>query len=306
MSRVSEQVEQGLVARGLGRALRGAAKGMERGRARLTDAARVARFLDGRLRFAPRDDDVYVATYPRSGTTWMQFILYLLRSDRAVDFEHISLVSPWWERTLAHGTRRPEDFAATPSPRVFKTHLPPQWLPAKGKVIYIERDGRDVAVSYYHLYRTHLGFEGTFHEFFERFMAGRVQYGSWFKHARAWRAEAEAPRVLALRYEAMLAEPRASIARVADFLGWSVAPAAWPDILHKASRDFMKGHESRFDPITETLIDLGLNPGHFIREGKQGAGRAALTAAEQASFSRRAEQAVPLARVELDLPAFLH
>lgn len=295
-----------IVARGLGRALRGAAAGLERGRAHLTDAARVARFVDGALRFEPREDDVYVATYPRSGTTWMQFILYLLRSERAVDFEHISLVSPWYERTLAHGTRRIEDFAAMPSTRVFKTHLPPQWLPETGRVIYIERDGRDVAVSYFHLYRTHLGFEGTFHDFFERFMAGRVQYGSWFKHVKAWRNEAKSPRVLSLRYESMLADPRASIESVADFLGWPVAPSAWPDILHKASRGFMKAHEARFDPITETLIDQGLSPGNFIRDAKRGAGEAALNDAEQSAFTRRAEGDDRFQRVELDLPAFLH
>lgn len=300
-----ERYKQAARAR-VGRVLQAVAGGFEQGRAALTDAARVARFLDGRLRFLPRADDVYVATYPRSGTTWMQFILYLLSSDRRVDFEHISLVSPWFERTLAHGTRRVEDFAAMPSPRVFKTHLPPQWLPDAGRVIYIERDGRDVALSYFHLYRTHLGFEGTFHDFFERFMAGQVQYGSWFKHVAAWRGREGDPRVLSLKYEDMLAETEQTIRGVASFLGWSVADDAWPDILHKAGREFMKAHEARFDPITETLIDLGVEPGHFIRDGRRGGGEAKLGPEERAAFEAAAARPRPRAELELDLPAFLH
>lgn len=59
-----------------------------------SDAARTARFLTGAAEFEPRADDVFISSYPRSGTTWVQFIVYLLMSNRRVDFRHISEVQP--------------------------------------------------------------------------------------------------------------------------------------------------------------------------------------------------------------------
>jgi hypothetical protein len=50
----------------------------------------------------------------------------------------------------------------------------------------IARNGKDVAVSFFHFSRSHHGFRGTFDEFFDRFMWGRVEWGSWFKHVKGW------------------------------------------------------------------------------------------------------------------------
>ena len=121
----------------------------------------VARLRD----FQPRPDDIFVVTYPRSGTTWTQMILYQLTTDGRMDFAHITQVCPWFERALKAG----RDLDALPGPRVFKSHLPYRRIP-KGpcRYIYVARDGKDVAVSYYHFYRSHMGYKGTFEEFFER------------------------------------------------------------------------------------------------------------------------------------------
>ena len=108
-------------------------------------------------------------TYPRSGTTWTQMILYQLTTDGRMDFAHITQVCPWFERALKAG----RDLDALPAPRVFKSHLTYRRIP-KGpcRYIYVARDGKDVAVSYYHFYRSHMGYKGTFEEFFERFLTG--------------------------------------------------------------------------------------------------------------------------------------
>lgn len=69
------------------------------------------RYLD----FVPRDGDIFIVTYPRSGTTLMQMILYQLTTDGGMDFEHISEPCPYFERAIAN--RR--DLEALPSPRIF-------------------------------------------------------------------------------------------------------------------------------------------------------------------------------------------
>jgi hypothetical protein len=275
-------------------------------RDRCADGARVTAFLRETLRFQPRADDVFVATYPRSGTTWMQFLVYLILSDRSLDFEHVSQVTPWYERSLALGTRTAADFAAMASPRVFKSHLRPEWVPSPGRIIYVERDGRDVLVSYFHFYRSHLRFEGTFEAFYERFMRGELQYRSWFDHVEAWRRAARARDVLWMRYEDMRADPGATVDRVAAYLGRTLSAEDHAAVVRMASYDFMKAHESKFDPITEHLIDRRLSPGRFLRAGATGDGKDRLTPRQIERFETRQGQTRMIRRVEPRLADFLH
>ena len=50
-----------------------------------------------------RADDVYISTYAKSGTTWMQQIVHQLRSDGETDFEEISCAVPWLESAVDIG-----------------------------------------------------------------------------------------------------------------------------------------------------------------------------------------------------------
>lgn len=68
------------------------------------------------LEFVPRPDDIFIITYPRSGTTWMQMILYQLTTDGDMEFPHIYEYCPWFERSSRSGL----GFEARPSPRLFK------------------------------------------------------------------------------------------------------------------------------------------------------------------------------------------
>ena len=59
-------------------------------------------------------------------------------------------------------------------PRLLKTHFPYNYLPrdiSQAKVIYIFRNPKDVAVSYFHFCRMFklLNFEGNFEEFLRQF-----------------------------------------------------------------------------------------------------------------------------------------
>ncbi len=156
-------------------------------------------FRVGHLDFVPRADDIFLVTYPRSGTTWMQMILYQLASGGNMDFTHICQVAPWFERVISFNVMSSEAIEAIPSPRIFKSHLSYRWIP-KGqcKYIYVMRNGKDVAVSFFHFYKSHLGFKGDFSEFFDLFMRGKVQFGSWFEHVAGWREHLDNPNILFL------------------------------------------------------------------------------------------------------------
>jgi len=272
----------------------------------LGDLQRVMRFARGALDYTVRPDDIFISSYPRSGTTWMQYILHLLlRPEQG--FEHISQVVPWFERSLAVGTLTAADLEALPSPRVYKSHLPYRWLPRGARYIYVVRDGRDVAVSYYHFYRSHLRYDGDFDRFYRRFLRGRVQYRSWFKHVAAWEAAGrDDPRVLILRYEELRARPDEALDSLVAFLDLPLLPGRRRDeVLERSSFEQMKRDERKFDFATEFLLQSGYSGRGFLRGGRTGDGQAALSAEQQRAFALRARRPPRLAGLELDLPQFL-
>lgn len=270
----------------------------------LGDLQRVMRFARGALDYRVRPDDIFISSYPRSGTTWMQYILHLLlRPEQG--FDHISQVAPWFERSLAVGALTAADLEALPSPRVYKSHLPYRWLPRGARYVYVVRDGRDVAVSYYHFYRSHLRYDGDFDRFYRRFLRGRVQYRSWFKHVAAWEAERDNPRVLFLRYEELRARPDEALDRLVAFLDLAVSPGRRAEVLERSSFEQMKRDERRFDFATEFLLQSGYSGRGFLRGGRTGDGAAALSPEQQQAYARRVRRPPLLAGLELDLPRFL-
>ena len=220
------------------------------------------RYLD----FVPRSDDIFVVTYPRSGTTWLEMILYQLTTDGNMDFTHISERCPWFERSPLVET----DLESFPSPRIFKSHLSYRWIP-KGPCKYIDvaRNGKDVAVSFFHFYTTHLGFKGTFSEFFDLFIRGKLPAsGSWFKHVSGWWSHKEDSNVLFLKYEDLTHDLDSCIQKIIALCELEVESERFTDILEKCSFTFMKEHESKFDHLTEFLLENGFKQGSFVRKGQ--------------------------------------
>lgn len=266
----------------------------------LQDLRRTAAFARGRALWQPRPDDVFVVTYPRSGTTWMQYLLHrLVRPE--LEFGHINEVCPWLERSLAVGSVTPEALARLPSPRIFKTHLLRQWLPREGRFVVVVRDPADVAASYYELYRAYLGFRGSLDEFLARFVAGDVQYGSWWAHVRSWERHVGTD-VTLVRYEALRADPSGELRRVARLTGLPCDAERIAAAVEAASLPRMKAIEERFDHATSLLLERGVRPRSFIGSGRGGDG--VLTAEQRARIEAAGRRSFERERAWL--PAFLH
>lgn len=270
------------------------------------DLSRTARFLQGYLSFHPRSADLFISSYPRSGTTWMQYIVHVLVNDGDTGFEHISQVVPWFERNLSLGRVCAEDYATLGDPRVFKSHLPLRWLPNGARYIYVERDGRDVALSYFHFYRSHLGYTASFEDFFESFLQGRLQYGSWFKHRAGFHQLAHHPRLLLVRYEDLLTNLGREMGRIARFCGLQLTPERLEFLASKCSFAQMKSQQQRFDHTAGERLAQPLGSGQFIRQGTSGEYRTALSAPQQVAFETQQTAALIRPDLELNLPAFLH
>lgn len=291
------------VQKAAGRALGVASGALDVAVRNLDNARRIAKFLRGTMELEVRQSDIFISSYPRSGTTLTQWIVYLLAHEAQPDPMHLTKVSPWFERSLAIGELSASDFDRFPSPRVFKSHLPRQWLPDGARYIYVERDGLDVLLSYFHFYRDYLGFEGSLDDFHQRFVDGRLQYGYWFDHVAGWRERASDPDVLIVRYEDLLSDRKGSIERIVEFLGWE-RNERWVDrVVSESSFDAMKQRESVFDHATAVLLERGVSPQSFLRTGQSGLGADALSDAQVRAIRERRSTGPRLAI--RGLPAFL-
>ncbi|MBF0288096.1 MAG: sulfotransferase domain-containing protein [SAR324 cluster bacterium] len=250
-----------------------------------TEALQWIDLSSGLIEFIPRPEDIFIVTYPRSGTTLMQMLLHQLTTEGHVGFTHISEFSPFLDRSLAHHIHSAKDFEDLPNPRVLKSHLGYPFIPkGAGRYIYVERDGKDVAVSYFHFYKSHLGFHGSFAEFFNLFLNGEVMYGSWFEHVAGWRAHRKDPDILYLQYEDIKQDMEACLHQIIDFCRLDVPMKRFPEILEQCSFEFMKQHEDKFDHITGMMLEKGYKTSAFIREGKASSGNEYLTASQLTQF----------------------
>jgi sulfotransferase len=186
----------------------------------------VAGFASGQ-RYVPEAGDVFVATYPKCGTTWTQYIAYLLLhgGEPLAAGQRLDAVSPHLEEVGDVAIR------ALPKPRLIKTHLALERVPwhTEAKYLYVARNPFDCAVSFYHHTRgfpKHYDFaDGTWDVFFECFLRGEVDFGDYFDHLMSWWPKRHAPNVLFLTYERMLEDPAAAVRTLAQFLGGGAARA---------------------------------------------------------------------------------
>ena len=179
-------------------------------------------------RYRAQAGDIFVATYPKCGTTWMQYIVYLLlHGARPLPpGANINEVFPHLEE-VGEGVVR-----ALPEPRTIKTHLPFERAPwnAQAKYVYVARNPFACVVSFYHHTRgfpRHYDFaSGTFDTFFELFLRGEVDFGDYFDNLASWLPQLGKPNTLFLTYESLRAAPSDAVAAVGAFLGGEPARSA--------------------------------------------------------------------------------
>jgi hypothetical protein len=161
------------------------------------------------------DDDVWIVSYPKSGNTWTRFLIAnLVAGDQPVDWSNIERIVP-----DIYLNRDPQ-LSTLPRPRYLKSHE--AYRPDYRRVVFIVRDPRDVAVSYYHFVRkaNMLPADATMDDYMAKFLAGQIDpYGSWGENVGSWLgARRGTPDFLVLRYEDMLENTETELARVVEML----------------------------------------------------------------------------------------
>jgi hypothetical protein len=225
-------------------------------------------------------NDLFIVSYPKSGTTLVQMLVYQLMTDGRMDLPHIRQFSPEIDAPILMGA---PGFAvdALPAPRVLKSHLPYRCIPkGPGRYIYVMRNGLDVALSAYHQARR-TGDTASFEEYVDRFVSGREWGGGWFDHVAGWARNARGLDVLYVTFEDLVRDfPRAA-GSIAAFCGVAVDEAEWARIATNCSFASMRRHERMVDPLDGLAATDRV---HFIRAGRIGDGQTAATPAMRRAF----------------------
>lgn len=184
--------------------------------------------FESALTYEARVDDIFISTYPKCGTTWMQHVVWLLLhgGQPLGPEQRMTTCIPHLEEVGR------ECIEALAPPRVIKTHLPFALCPyhPQARYIYVVRNPFDCAVSFFHHTRgfiKHYDFAaGTFDDFFEVFVRGEVDFGDYFENVLSWLAHADDPNVLVTSYEAMQGDLAGVVAALGAFLGSPLGDAA--------------------------------------------------------------------------------
>ncbi|WCJ28654.1 Cytosolic sulfotransferase 17 [Euphorbia peplus] len=186
-------------------------------------------------KFIPQPDDIFLATTPKSGTTWLKALAFAIHTRTRYinggsdDDDHKSpllskmphAVVPFIEFICAHNLERD---LGNP---LLSTHVPFRSLPysilnSDSKIIYLCRDPKDVLVSQYEFTSKHGDAEIVpFEEVFEKFCNGFSNCGPFWDHVLGyWNASLEFPeRVLFLKYEELKNDTAFDVKKIADFIG---------------------------------------------------------------------------------------
>ena len=188
-------------------------------------------------------DDTFIVSYPRSGNTWTRFLVAnLVYPEQPVTFANIEQLIPDCEAMSSRYVKR------VPRPRIIKSHE--YFDPRYKKVIYIVRDPRDVALSYYDFSRKYRNIEDShpLTSFVSDFVAGRLSsfdWGTWGENVASWfYTRNRRPEFLLLRYEDMLSDTQSELAKVARFLNIEPATDRLMGVVERSSADRMRKLEA--------------------------------------------------------------
>ena len=205
--------------------------------------------LDKLKQLKLRDDDVWVVSYPKAGTTWTQYIVHLIHNGGKDDGKKI-IDTVLWIETGTHETAITAD-DLTP-PRAFKSHMPYGRMPCgppsstPSKYIYVARNPKDLATSFYHHFSA-FNIPGIeWKEFFEYFLDSKVVFDNYFDHVLSWWAHKDDNNVLFITFEDMKREPVTTITQIATFMGYTdLSHEVIQDIAEKTNFEKMRNNNTK-------------------------------------------------------------
>ncbi|XP_063727129.1 amine sulfotransferase-like [Symsagittifera roscoffensis] len=218
--------------------------------------------IDRTYNLETRDDDVFLLSYPRTGTTWTQNIMLALKRDTeflkevtdgetlAHHFTFLELVSHFFTEPVDVRVARQE------SPRFFKTHLPVQSAPKEiqekhRKCVFIFRNPKDCVISFHKFYHSNARLDApeSFDSFVKEFQDGTVNYGGYWNWCKYWfnYINKNPETCFVMFYEDLLADFDSNVRALGKFLGFEPSDEKLKAIKEATSIESMSNRIQIFD-----------------------------------------------------------
>lgn len=203
---------------------------------------------------------LWIASYPRSGNTFLRIVLRNRFGIRSVDPEWVPgepVPRTFGETPILRPSYDGPDAPAAPGVRGVKTH----GLPANSTdpAVYVVRDGRDTLVSYAHYALTfayncpkdQMTTERVRRTIADLINETRSAYGTWSKNVDTWTAR---PNTVVIKFEELVTTPGPVVDRVAAKLGWGLPVInehipSFEELNAVGKRFFRKGTSGTWDEV---------------------------------------------------------
>ncbi|HSJ09652.1 MAG TPA: sulfotransferase domain-containing protein, partial [Longimicrobiales bacterium] len=222
-----------------------------------------------------RRDDVLLAAYPKAGNTWLKFLLAHYLSDGEVGFDSVEHIVP------EIGAQRDGQRVLPRGGRLIKTHEP--FRTDYRRAIYLVRDARDVAISYYYHQLRQARFAGSLSDFVQHFVRAEADpYGGWQRSVSSWldsplQASGD---MLLLRYEDVRTDPPGAMRMSLEFLGLQVDDARIDQAIRANRMERMREKEADSTVVLRPKrTDIPV-----VRKGLVGEWREALSPSDRQAF----------------------
>ncbi|XP_004614069.2 amine sulfotransferase-like [Sorex araneus] len=226
--------------------------------------------------FEIRDDDVFIITYPKSGTIWTQQILSLIYfEEHRKQTQKTDTIdrAPFLEYNI-----RNMNYITRPSPRLFSSHLPYYLVPnglknKKAKIVYVYRNPKDVMTSFFHFSNLVVKLEvaESIQSYMNTFLDGKVIGSIWFDHVKGWYEHRHKFNILFVSYEEMKKDLKSAVQKICKFLGKELSEDDLDAVVTQATFKNMKSDpRANYNDILKYEIGTRNDTGRFLRKGTIG------------------------------------
>ncbi|XP_011702933.1 PREDICTED: sulfotransferase 1 family member D1-like [Wasmannia auropunctata] len=253
-----------------------------------------------------RPDDTWIVTYPRSGTTMMQELIWLVANDLNFDEAHkkyllerfpfIEIGAILDENISVRDVpgrinteKNSVEFVRNqPSPRFIKSHMPLELLPTvvnnTCKIIYVARNPRDIVISYYYFQKDliHFKYQGTFEQFCNNFMNNHMQWSPYWEHVKeAWKLRHRA-NMMFLFYEDLIKDLPGNIRKIAAFFDKTYSDEQIAKLVEHLKIENFRKNPMVNQPSPDNVMQSEI----FIRQGITGRGKEMFTPEIEERFNQ--------------------
>lgn len=201
--------------------------------------------------------DVLIVGYPKSGNTWMQYLIASAVYGIDVTSSPDALI-----QDLVPDVHFKRFYKRYFPVTFFKSHHLPR--PDYRKVVYLIRDGRDAMVSYLHFVEGQVG--GTV-DFLQLVTAKEGLFPSkWHEHVEQWSANPHMAEMITVRYEDLKKDTVGELRRICEFAGMPREQGVLEKAAQQSSFSSMKKREETF-PWENPDIPKSKK---FVRRGEVG------------------------------------